>query len=340
MKIQETSTRGALALACAAVLAACGGGSSDPAPSSTTGTLNLKITDSPVDSAAEVVVVFTGVELKPKDGAPFSLDVVCPVPATDNCKNGRKYIDLLELQNGVTDDLLRNRSLEAGAYEWMRLKVLAGMNQQDGSYIKLLSGAQYPLFIPSGSETGLKLVRPFVVAQGGVTRLVVDFDVRKSVIAPPGLAPNYLLKPTLRLMDELETGTIEGTVTLAGLAAEQDVETCDAGVYLFAGHDAEPDDMDGGDVDPILYRKLEADAVDPLVASYMFPFLEAGVERGKYTVAFTCDFGVDAAPDVSEYDPKAAEGQAGYQTMKWTQTNATVGAAGETVVVDFPFPEA
>jgi hypothetical protein len=335
MTSPKISVRGTLALACAAVLAACGGGGGGDSEQATTGTLNLKITDSPVDSAAEVVVVFTGVELKPQDGAPFSLDIICPTPATDDCNNGRKYLDLLELQDGVTDDLLLNRNVQAGPYEWMRLKVRAEQNLSDGSYIKLLSGEQFPLFVPSGSETGLKLVRPFVVAQGGTTRLVVDFDVRKSVIAPPGLSPNYLLKPTLRLVDELETGTIEGTVTLAALAAEQEKEECDAGVYLFAGHDAVPDDMDGSEDDPILYRKLDADEVDPLVATYMFPFLEAGAERGKYTVAITCDFGVDASPDVSEYDPTAAEG-----TMKWTQTNATVGAAGETVVVDFPFPEA
>jgi hypothetical protein len=331
-------SKGVLVAACAAVLAGCGGGGSD---GDATGTLNLKLTDSPVDDAEKVVVVFTGIELKPRGGPAFSVDVTCTEDAATSeaeCSNGNAYVDLLTLQDGVTLDLLRNRTVEAGEYEWMRLEVLAERANQSGSYIKMLNGDQFPLYIPSGSETGLKLVRPFTVAQGGVTKLVIDFDIRKSVVDPPGLATDYVLKPTIRMVDELITGTVEGTVDLAALGTAQADETCDAGVYLFGGHDAVPDDMDGTAPDPILYRKLEPSEADPAVATYMFPYLEAGTEAGKYTVAFTCDFGVDAAPDASEYDPDATDGQPGFQTMKWTQTNTSVGTAGETAVVDFPFP--
>lgn len=326
-----------LVAACVAVLAGCGGGGSGR---DATGTLNLKITDSPVDEAEKVVVVFTGIELKPRGGAAYSVEVSCtedPNTPEADCVNGHAYVDLLRLQDGVTLDLLRNRAVAAGEYEWMRLAVLAERNNQAGSYIKMLDGSQHPLYVPSGAETGLKLVRPFTVAQGGVTRLVVDFDLRKSVIDPPGLADSYLLKPTLRMVDELITGTVRGTVNLSALATALGDSTCDAGVYLFTGHDAVPDDMDGTAPDPVLYRKLEPDEADPAVATYTFPYLEAGTTAGRYTVAFTCDFGVDAAPDASEYDPTAATGQPGFQTMKWTQTNTTVGAAGETAVVDFPF---
>jgi hypothetical protein len=330
---------GVLAVACAALLAGCGGGGGGAAES--TGTLNLKLTDSPVDDAEKVIVVFTGIELKPRGGPAVSLAVTCaddPATPEAECVNGNAYVDLMKLQDGVTLDLLRNRSVEAGDYEWMRLKVLAERNNQSGSYIKMRDGSQYPLYVPSGAETGLKLVRPFTVAQGGITKLVIDFDIRKSVIDPPGLAGDYVLKPTLRLTDELVTGTVRGTVSLAALATEQGATSCDGGVYLFAGHDAVPDDMDGTPADPVVYRKLEPGATDPAVATYMFPFVEAGSEAGKYTVAFTCNFGVDAAPDASEYDPNAASGQPGFGTMKWTKTNTTVGAAGETAVVDFPFP--
>lgn len=314
---------------CSAALAACGGsGSSDDGPD--TGTLDLKITDSPIDDAAEVVVVFTGVELKPADGDPFSIDYCDVQTNPEDCRS----IDLLLLQDGATDDLLVGETVDAGEYQWMRLKVLAEMNQQDGSYILLENGEQYPLFVPSGAQTGLKLVRPFTVAAGGTTRLVVDFDVRKSVIAPPGLAPNYLLKPTLRLMDELQTGTIEGVADLAELATAQEVETCNGGVYLFPGPGATPDDMDGIDedgADPVVYDALEADEAGGTTASYRFSFIEAG----EYTVAFTCNFDADVAADESEYDPAAEEGEAGFETMAWTTLDVTVGA-DETVVVDYP----
>jgi hypothetical protein len=263
-------------------LAGCGGSGGSP----DTGELSLKITDMPIDHAEEVVVVFSGIELKHAGGPPFSIDFCDPNDLNDrlNCKS----IDLIELQNGVTDDLLTGETVDAGQYQWMRLKVIAGPDLQDASYIALdTTGEQFPLYIPSGAETGLKLVRPFTVAQGGITQLVADFDVRKSVVAPPGIVDtNYVLKPTIRLMDELETGTIEGQVDLDALAADQGVDTttdsCEGGVYLFNGFAVTPDDMDTdgstGDLDdPVVYNSV---AVDPMVggslASYSLHFVEAG----------------------------------------------------------------
>jgi hypothetical protein len=316
------------ALVAAVVLSLTGCGSSDKDAS---GLLTVKLTDSPVDRASEVVVVFTGIELKHESGPPFSIDFCAPGDPPAQC---RKSIDLLTLQDGVTVDLLDEVQVEAGRYEWIRLKVLAEQNLQDGSYIVLEEGgAQYPLWVPSGAQTGLKLVRPFVVAQGGVTELVIDFDLRKSVLAPPGLAPNYILKPTLRLVDKLQTGTIVGTVDLDYLAEEQEVESCVAGVYLFKGVDAVPDDMDGGidGNDPVVYKPLEADELGGVLASYIIPFVEAG----EYTVAFTCNFDVDASPEESEYNPNATEGQPGYQTMAWTTFGDVVVASGQTTEVDF-----
>lgn len=304
----------------------------------------------PIDDAEKVVVVFTGVELKPSGGPQFSIDF-CDPNDLPSCKS----IDLTELQNGVTDDLLTGEVVDAGQYQWLRLKVVAERDRQDASYILLeTNGKQFPLYIPSGAETGLKLVRPFVVAQGGITRLVADFDVRKSVLAPPGIVEtNYVLKPTIRLMDELETGTIEGQVDLAALATDQGIDTttdsCEGGVYLFNGFGVTPDDMDtdgtAGDLDdPVVYDSV---AVDPMVggsfASYSLHFVEAD----EYTVAFTCDFDVDASRDDSEYDPDAMSGEAGFETMAWTigQDNSTKSeditvVVDQTVIVDYPPPPA
>jgi hypothetical protein len=136
-------------------LAGCGGGGSAPG----TGSLSVNLTDAPVDGAANVVVVFTGLELQRSDGTPVTLDF-----ATTNGQANTKSIDLIKLQNGVTGVLNQGEAVPAGDYQWMRLKVLADKNSQGESYITLLNGAQYPLYIPSGAETGLKLVRPFTVA--------------------------------------------------------------------------------------------------------------------------------------------------------------------------------
>lgn len=316
--------RNGILLTCALALPACGGsgGGGDG-----TGRLDLRIGDAPVDGATEVVVVFTGIELH-SNGTTETFDFPAP-----------REVDLLAYQNGATFNLVEDLTVDAGEYQWMRLKVIAEQNRSDGSYILFESGEQFPLYIPSGAETGLKINRPFRIAAGGITRLVADFDLRKSIIAPPGLSPNYLLKPVLRLMDELEVGDIEGVVDLAALAVEQlgagaTAADCAGGIYLFAGADATPDDMDGDAADaadPILFEPLVPAGTETTV-SYRFDFVEAG----SYTVAATCDFDVDASPEASEYDPGAADGEPGFQTMHWTAQDGVAVVSNATVTVNLP----
>lgn len=317
--------RNGILLACALALPACGGGSGGGGDAN--GRLSLRIGDAPVDGASEVVVIFTGIELH-SNGSTRTFDFPAP-----------REVDLLAYQDGATFNLVEGLEVDAGQYQWMRLKVIAEQNRSDGSYILFESGEQYPLYIPSGAETGLKINRPFRIAAGGITRLVADFDLRKSIIAPPGLSPNYLLKPVLRLMDELEVGAIVGEVDLAALAVEQlgagaTAADCAGGIYLFAGADATPDDMDGDAADaadPVLFKPLVPAATGTTV-SYRFDFVEAG----SYTVAATCDFDVDASPEVSEYDPGAVDGEPGFQTLHWTVQGAVTLAADGTATVNLP----
>ncbi|MEX0734882.1 MAG: DUF4382 domain-containing protein [Steroidobacteraceae bacterium] len=306
-------------------LTACGGSSGSSQDAAEAGRLSLRIGDAPVDGASEVVIVFTGIVLH-TEGSTRTIEF--PEP---------REIDLLAYQNGATVNLLEDLEVEAGEYQWLRLDVIAEMNRNDGSYILFENGEQYPLFIPSGSETGLKINRPFRVAAGSITRLVADFDLRKSIIAPPGLSPNYLLKPVLRLMDELEIGDIEGQVDLAALAAAQlgaGAADCAGGIYLFGGNGVTPDDADGDaadGADPILHEPLEFDGLNAVVP-YRFAFVEAG----NYSVAATCNFDVDASPEDSEYNPQAADGESGFETMNWTTAGDVIVASGETTTVNLP----
>jgi Domain of unknown function (DUF4382) len=277
-----------------------------------------------------VVVVFTGIELHRSDGSTVNVDF-----------GAAKSIDLIKLQNGVTGALTQGSAVPAGDYEWMRLEVLADKNSQSGSYITLDTGAQYPLYIPSGAETGLKLVRPFTVAQGSTTSLVIDFNLRKSVVAPPGQDPNYILKPALRVIDELQVGKINATVDLTALTHTQlgsgaALSACKAGLYLFSGASATPDDADGdtlddGGSDPVVYMPVPYDGINSSV-SLTIPF----VEVGNYTVAATCNFDVDAAPDADEYNPTATSGQSGFQTMKWSSVNNVSVTSNSTTSVTVP----
>jgi hypothetical protein len=288
------------------------------------------------------VVVFTGVEVKPAGGDVVAFDYCDPAIDVGLCKK----IDLLELQDGATTNLLDDEELPAGEYAWVRLKVYTDPTALDASYIVIKNEETqnletHNLFVPSGGETGLKLVSGFTIAQGSIKRMIIDFDLRKSVLAPPGLGLNYLLKPTLRMLDEQDTATIVGDVDLAALAIEQNVDSCVGGVYLFDGAGATPDDQDGDDTDgadPVVYKSLE---VDPLagdsVASYSIPFVDAGDSgSASYTVAFTCNYDVDESPEASEYDPGAIDGEPGFETMNWTTSGVTV-VPGATEPVDFPF---
>ena len=316
---------GALSLA-ALGLAACGGGGKDAAFTGS-GAISLNLTDAPIDGASEVVVAFSGVELHQAGGSTVAIDFTSP-----------KSIDLIKLQNGVTGALTQDSAVPAGNYDWMRLKVLATKNSQGESYIKLLTGQQYPLWIPSGAETGLKLNRPFTVAQGSTTRLLIDFDLRKSITAPPGQDPNYIMRPTLRLLDQLQVGKISATVNLATLATAQlgagsPVSACKGGLYLFSGGAATPDDQDGAvtdGADPILYQPVAYDGVNTSVAIDI-PL----VEVGTYTLAATCNFDVDVA-DTNDFNSSAVQGAPGFQTMHWSTAGNVVVSANGTTPVSLP----
>jgi hypothetical protein len=265
-----------------ALVAACGGGSSSDSKA-TTGSMKLSVTDAPVDSAQEVWVQFRAVEFKPEGGAPVMQEL-----KDANGAAAPRRINLLPLQNGRTSVLLDGVQLPAGNYEWLRLIVDNESNVRD-SYI-MVDGNECDLRIPSGDESGLKLIRGFTLPAGGSLALTADFDLRKSIRQPPGqqgmgvnCTQGYLMKPVLRLVQDSEAGAITGRVDPSLLSAAD----CTRMVYAFSdGTNAVgttiPDDYDGTVPDPV--QMVKADAV---TGAYQVSFLPAG----NYTVAYTC--GVD-----------------------------------------------
>ncbi len=212
-----------ISLTLSLLMVACNSSSDDESAS-----ISLAITDAPVDGATEVVVEFTGVELKPSGGSSIDFDFDVP-----------QQIDLLALQGSNAANLLSNIEIEAGNYQWMRLKVNAQRNTMD-SFITFENGNSFSLSVPSGNETGLKLVKGFVVTQGSHASFVIDFDLRKSIVNPNGLSEEYFLKPALRLINNNEAGHIQGTIS--NTIAEQ--ESCNNGiaVYVYEGNDIVADD--------------------------------------------------------------------------------------------------
>lgn len=267
-----------IAVGCVAApfLTACGGGGGV-----SSATMNLGITDGPVASASAVVVSFTGVELQPSGGGKaLTLNFSSP-----------KTIDLLQEQNGNEAALLSGVAVPAGNYDWIRLSLNVSSNGTvANSYIEI-NGAQYPLVIPSGAQTGLKLVQGFTMTANQVADFTIDFMLQQSITAPPGQTASggtqeYILKPALRLINNAQAGTISGTVALSTL---QSNAACLAGsstgsgplpnaqVYIFSGS--------------VTPSSSLTPVVEPQVAlsstgSYAYdqPFLLAG----NYTVALAC----------------------------------------------------
>ena len=297
-------------------LTGCGGGGGGGGSESTTGQLTLGLTDAPLESAQSVIVAFTGLELKPVEGPPLD-----PITFDENsCDDydlgtGTCYIDLLEL-TGDTRKVVFSGDIPAGEYEWVRLMVEAERNITD-SYIELDNGNMCPIWIPSGDQTGLKIVSGITVTANGVSDYTLDFDVRSSITAPSGIPflsdeacnQSYLMKPAIRIVDTTET------VTLAGEVPEELLEgdaSCvrdevnglfeGAAVYVFENSDAAAvaDDIDTeqDNANPITTANVEYDEVS---STYNF---EVGylLAPEDYLLALTCTAVVDL-PDSDEFDP-------------------------------------
>ena len=257
-------------------LAGCSSGGGD-SPGS--GRMSLSVTDAPVDDASSVVVQFSGVAFK-REGE--SAEVV------QNLSPSTRQLNLLEYQEGKAALLLDGVTMPAGKYEWVRLIVDAEQNVRD-SYITLTTGEECELRVPSGAESGLKLNRGFTLPADGSVALTIDFDLRKSIHAPPGqqgsaeeCTQGYLMRPTLRIVDNANVGAIAGTIDSALVT-----DTCLPKVYVFSGSAITPDDLEetaaASDVDPLVVA-----TVDVQNGSTTYGYKAAFLTPGSYTVAFTC----------------------------------------------------
>jgi len=176
--------------------------------SSGMGRLVVKVTDAPfpMDMIESATITISKVEIKKvgdedPEGNPFIL--LSDEPATFN---------LLELRNGVVEELL-DMEIPAGEYDMIRLYVTdAGL--------KLTTGIEFNVKVPSGNQTGLKLKiePPLVVSEGLTEELLIDFDLSRSFVllgnplTPAGIR-GFILKPVIRVVNISTAGRVEGIVS-------------------------------------------------------------------------------------------------------------------------------
>jgi hypothetical protein len=78
---------------------------------------------------------------------------------------------------------------------------------QPANYIVDTEDQTHELKIPSGVQSGLKLVQGFDINENSTTELIFDFDVAASVVAT-GNSGKYILRPTIHQIDDSQTRTI------------------------------------------------------------------------------------------------------------------------------------
>ncbi len=175
------------------------------------GSLRVLITDKPypVDLLQSAIVTLTRVEVRTAGGSEdddSSFITIFDEPAG-------KSFDLLQLQGGKTD-LLVDTQVPAGDYDQMRLIVTGGE-------ITLTDGRTFPLTVPSGEQSGIKLNFEFTVSDEQ-TVLLLDVDLSRAFTPIPGgkidtpdQINNFHFSPAIamRLIELTGAGAISGLVT-------------------------------------------------------------------------------------------------------------------------------
>ena len=199
-----------------ALVMACGGGSEAPksptapaeAPAGSpsapaapgvpagSGTLAVRITDSPFSEASAVLVTFSEVSAHTSDGAWVTLPFVNGATA--------RTCDLKNLE-GV-DDILGTGALTAGHYTQLRLTVSSATIYSTAT--TPATPACAPAFtIPPATEVGkpvdvpsgiVKLVHQFTIAPSATTTILLDFDGDKSIHQTGNGA--YKMQPVIKVV--------------------------------------------------------------------------------------------------------------------------------------------
>jgi len=172
-------------------LFSCGGNSSPMGQ----GTMSVHLVDGPISGYQEINLNIQSVEIAGDNGW-----ITLGRP--------NRTLNLLDLVGGVDETLVAGSTLLAGHYGQMRL--ILG----PGNTVKLSDGTVQPLKVPSGLQSGVKLVVSFDVAPGTTKDVWIDFDAAHSIqVVQAGASGQYLLRPTVWAYDKVATGSISGRLT-------------------------------------------------------------------------------------------------------------------------------
>ena len=175
------------------------------------GTVQLRLTDAPGDIQS-VHLVIAEVSVHRSGGGDDDTTAVeaeddtteVEDPAEDDAdeagwevvRDDTLTVDLMTLRNGVFTTL-GIALVPAGHYTQIRLKLGAGSDV-------VVDGVTHPLVVPSGLQSGLKLIHPFTVPPEGFVDLLLDFDGQRSIVLTG--AGTWMLRPTVKVIESSGSG--------------------------------------------------------------------------------------------------------------------------------------
>ncbi|AXQ29950.1 DUF4382 domain-containing protein [Solimonas sp. K1W22B-7] len=243
-------------LACLPLLAAC------------EASLDVDLTDGPIDGAESVVLQVTGIKLLKEDGSTVTIDAEVEV-------------DLLQYRNGSTLRLADGVKVPTARYTGAYLTFA-----DEGSYVGRSDGSQVPVVPPASQEfTGLDLD----VGEEDEAGLLLDLELRFSLDDNVDSLGSYALNPVLRAMDPDQVGEVSGKVANA-LVEDSDCRQGRSilrgvGVYAYAGNG----------VTPVDYARDRSSGTQPVSAAAVYDDGDGGyryrfayLPEGDYTLALTC----------------------------------------------------
>jgi hypothetical protein len=226
-------------------------------------TANLA-TDPPADtSITNVQVNLRGLDFRMSDGTSKTLEF-----------NSGELVDLMDSQVRDSTRLFTNEELPLGRYTGVRLL----FDEDVSDNVVTDRDGDTPLVLADGAYAAVDFS---VEDQKSSTEtLSLMLDLRQSLSYQES-GNRYTLTPALRSVATDDAARIEGVVTVA--CPLDPLLVPGEAVYLFAGTDVSPDDLDGTGVEPFATTSVTRSVTTALV--YSLRFLPAG----EYTLALTCN---------------------------------------------------